>query len=110
MPTRPEVTRRRVGIGHNNPPEAIDDPSALLTKRNLAELLAVNPWTLDRWRKRDSDFPDPLWISGTTPRWRRTDVERWLESRPKGGLSPEWNRSTTIRRRRRRRISEVDHG
>jgi predicted DNA-binding transcriptional regulator AlpA len=104
--SQPEELGRSVGIGHNRPPEPIEpptpDPLALLSKRALASLLAINPWTLDRFRKSDPDFPEPIWISGTTPRWRKVEVERWLATRQKGGVSPDWTQSTTTRRRRRR--------
>src|SRR5262245_9247202 len=88
-----EVTARRVGIGHNNPPEPIDDPLAMLSKRQLAELLAVDPWTIDRWRN-NPDFPAPIWISASTPRWRRKDIEAWIASRHRGGVAPDWRRQT----------------
>jgi predicted DNA-binding transcriptional regulator AlpA len=110
--TRAEVTGRRIGVGHNNPPEPIAppppvvDPLALLTKKQLAELLAVDPWTIDRWRKGDPDFPEPIWLSGTTPRWKRVAIDHWLATRQRGGTSPDWQqipkrkREPTVRRRR----------
>jgi predicted DNA-binding transcriptional regulator AlpA len=68
-----------------------DDSSVqLLRKRELAALLKVSPWTVDRWRRR-GDFPLPLWISPHTPAWRRRDVLAWLSSRQHGGLAPGWN-------------------
>ena len=106
MPAPPEVSGRRIGTGHNNPPEQIDDPLQLLTKRELAMLLGVNAWTLDRWRKQDSGFPKPIWISDTTPRWPRGEIAAWYASRQRGGVSPDWTRSTRRQRRapmRRRR-------
>ena len=38
-------------------------PLQLLSKRQLAELLGVNMWTVDRWRKTNPDFPAPVWLS-----------------------------------------------
>jgi predicted DNA-binding transcriptional regulator AlpA len=66
------------------------DPLAMLGKGELAALLGVSPWTIDRFRKNDPTFPKPLWISATTPRWRRRDVELWLDSRPCGGRAPSF--------------------
>jgi predicted DNA-binding transcriptional regulator AlpA len=88
---------RRVAAGDSAPASAFSvpqspgiDPLSLLTKRQLAELLQINPWTIDRHRKSDPDFPAPVWISGTTPRWRRQDIESWLATRPRGGRSPDY--------------------
>jgi len=99
MPARPEVTSRRIGIGHNNPPEPID-PLELMTKRELAEVLGVNPWTIDRWRDKRPDFPKPLWISASTLRWRRQEIERWLATRQRGGTSPAYREMRKQKRRR----------
>jgi predicted DNA-binding transcriptional regulator AlpA len=76
------------------PPPDIEavDPLALIAKRDLARLLAVNTWTLDRWRKSDPSFPEPLWLTDSTPRWRRVDVAKFLASRPQGGTSPDFER------------------
>jgi predicted DNA-binding transcriptional regulator AlpA len=68
------------------------DPLALITKADLARLLNVTPWTLDRWRKADPSFPEVIWLSDSTPRWRRIDVEKWLASRQRGGTSPDFER------------------
>jgi predicted DNA-binding transcriptional regulator AlpA len=68
------------------------DPLALIDKQALARLLMIDPWTIDRWRKQHPDFPPPLWVTGTSPRWRRTEIETWLASRQRGGVSPDWNK------------------
>lgn len=83
--------------GHTPP---VIDPLTLVTKQQLASLLAVDAWTIDRWRKSDPDFPQPVWISGTTPRWPRVEIDRWLASRQRGGTSPDWKQ--IIRRERRK--------
>src|SRR5262245_23185346 len=85
MPTPPETTGRRLSA----------DPLALLSKKQLAELLSIDPWTVDRWRKSDPTFPPPVWLSNTTPRWRRADIERWLATRKKGGRAPSWDQQST---------------
>jgi predicted DNA-binding transcriptional regulator AlpA len=79
------------------------DPLNLIAKRDLAKLLNINPWTVDRWRRKQRDFPQPLWVSPTTPRWRRVDVETWLASRQHGGRAPEWQKSKPRRKQRKRR-------
>jgi hypothetical protein len=56
----------------NSPPDPLD----LIGKRELASLLAVK-----------------IWVSGTTPRWRRSDIEAWLAARPVGGLAPDYGRA-----------------
>jgi predicted DNA-binding transcriptional regulator AlpA len=68
---------------------ATASPLEVVRKRPLAKKLDVSPWTIDRWRADpDSQFPQPLWLSPTTPVWRVVEVEHWLSTRPKGGLSP----------------------
>jgi predicted DNA-binding transcriptional regulator AlpA len=65
------------------------DPLTHITKREVALLCGVNPWTIDRWRKHPSNnFPQPVWLSDVTPRWSRDAIAAWLQSRPSGGLSP----------------------
>ena len=85
---RPEITGRGIGIGHNNPPDPID-PLELIGKRDLATLLAVNPWTVDRWRRTDPEFPPPIWLNNSTPRWSRDEIGKWLSTRKRGGVSPD---------------------
>jgi predicted DNA-binding transcriptional regulator AlpA len=61
----------------------------LIRKRALARMLCVNSWTIDRWRK-DESFPKPIWLSNSTPAWKLSDIEAWLESRERGGAAPDW--------------------
>jgi predicted DNA-binding transcriptional regulator AlpA len=56
------------------------DPLALIRKRELAELLGVNPWTIDGWRKRGL-IPPAIILSPQVVVWRRSDIERWLIER-----------------------------
>ena len=108
MSARPEVTRRR-GTDLTtvvSDPRAVvvtSDPLELLGKRELADLLRVNPWTVDRWRRTDPDFPAPIWISKSTPRWRRKDIEAWLATRQRGGTSPAFGEMRKHKRRRERK-------
>lgn len=84
---------------HAPPPVASDDPLALISKRELAKLLAINSFTLDRWRKTNPDFPAPIWLTGTSPRWRRRDVELFIATRQRGGRSPDWKDGRTACKR-----------
>jgi predicted DNA-binding transcriptional regulator AlpA len=77
---------RSMAIQSNLP----NHPLQMLSRRDLAGLLGVNAWSIDRWRKTDPDFPAPIWISAATPRWRRVDVERWIATRQRGGTAPDW--------------------
>jgi predicted DNA-binding transcriptional regulator AlpA len=81
---RPKQRAVRAGLSRG--------PPQLLTKRDVASLLRLNPWSVDRLRRTDTTFPECVWISGTSPRWRVSDIEQWLSSRPTGGTSPDWRR------------------
>jgi predicted DNA-binding transcriptional regulator AlpA len=83
---------------------ATNDPLALIGKFALADVLAVDKWTLDRWRKKDSSFPQPVWISGSTPRWKRTEIERWLATRPSGGRAPNWDAKPSHKKKSKRTV------
>jgi predicted DNA-binding transcriptional regulator AlpA len=61
-----------------------------LNREELAILLDVNPRALRRWFLQFPDFPKPTWISNRVCRWRRRDINRWFDNRPKSDLSPEW--------------------
>lgn len=56
------------------------EPPALLTPSDLLRLLQISAPTLSRMRQR-SDFPRAISIARTTVRWRREEIEAWLESR-----------------------------
>ena len=97
-PSRTDAVQRKLAAipAEQLEPGPAPDPLALMTKRELANLLAVDPWTIDRWRKSD-DFPVPVWLSGTTPRWRRADIETWLATRQQGGRAPDYDRAAPCR-------------
>jgi predicted DNA-binding transcriptional regulator AlpA len=56
---------------------------ALLTSRQVAELLGVHPSTLSRLRTT-GDGPPVLWVTSNSPRYLHSDVVAWLKSR-RGG-------------------------
>jgi excisionase family DNA binding protein len=50
----------------------------LLTQQQLAEELQVSVRTLERWRREGTG---PPWVRvGRSPRYRRQDIDRWLEA------------------------------
>jgi predicted DNA-binding transcriptional regulator AlpA len=51
--------------------------NALLTTREVAELLRVNRSTLSRWRSLGVG-PRITWLSPSIPRYQRSDVLEWL--------------------------------
>jgi predicted DNA-binding transcriptional regulator AlpA len=80
----------------------------MVGKGTLAQLLDVDPFTIDRWRRDDPTFPPPLWVSGSTPRWKRIDIEQWVASRPAGGLSPNWVAHPKPTHKNRKRRQQAD--
>ena len=50
----------------------------LMTSDEVAEWIRVSPSTLCRWRQTGQG-PRVLWLSATCPRYRRCDVEAWME-------------------------------
>jgi predicted DNA-binding transcriptional regulator AlpA len=64
-------------------------PLQLIRKRELAELLTVDPWTIDNWRKKGR-FPKPIVLSDQVLVWRLTDIDRWLQE--KREANAPWSR------------------
>ena len=90
-------------------PQANAPPSEWLTKRELAELLRLNTYTVSKIRRRDSTFPSPTWLSDSTPRWRRSEIDAWLLNRPRTPRSPKYDRDLShdrvpLNQRRRGRV------
>ncbi len=53
----------------------------LMTRAEVAELLRIDPRTLDRLRADpEARFPRPIQL-GRLVRWRRSTIERWLTAR-----------------------------
>lgn len=74
--------------------------SNYLRKHALAARLGISPWTLDRLRTNPA-FPQPTWINDSTPIWSVADVEAYLASRPRGGVSPSWTRPSTQKKKKK---------
>ena len=58
-------------------PEQVHDV-AMLTPNDLAKLMHVHLRTLRRLR-HEGKIPEPLFLN-SHPRWRRADIDRWLEA------------------------------
>lgn len=54
------------------------DEMEFLTSEEVALWMRVSPSTLCRWRQIGHG-PRVTWLSKTCPRYRRSDVEAWLE-------------------------------
>lgn len=51
----------------------------LLTRREVAAMLGIAPKTFDRWRAAGVG-PRPVKLPGKHfPRWRRSDVNKWVD-------------------------------
>ena len=58
-----------------------DEPGGLMSTNDLVDYLRIS--RVGIWRKRRSgEFPLPCEIGGQL-RWRRGDIDDWLDSRPK---------------------------
>lgn len=58
----------------------VDAGDRLLRTQEVAAWLAVSKSTLVRWRQ-SFEGPDVYWLSEGVPRYRASDVERWLAGR-----------------------------
>lgn len=56
---------------------AADAAERLLRTEEVARWLAVSKSTLVRWRQT-LEGPDVYWLADGVPRYRASDVERWL--------------------------------
>jgi predicted DNA-binding transcriptional regulator AlpA len=50
----------------------------ILTSGEVAKWIRISESTLCRWRQRGIG-PHAIWMAPTCPRYRRSDVEKWLE-------------------------------
>ena len=71
------------GIGHNNPPSAIDDPEywhALIDEDAAGDFLDVTPRSMQKWRQT-GDGPPFVRISSRCIRYTRFKCRNWYEAR-----------------------------
>jgi predicted DNA-binding transcriptional regulator AlpA len=59
---------------------AAETAERLLRTEEVARWLAVSKSTLVRWRQ-SFEGPDVYWLADGVPRYRTSDVERWLSGR-----------------------------
>ena len=57
-----------------------------LSKKEVAELLVVSENTVDNYRKKFPDFPEPFFLGATTLRWKTSEILQWMDSRPRTRL------------------------
>jgi excisionase family DNA binding protein len=60
----------------------LEEVAALLTAPELCKKLRISRTTFDRW-VRDNLFPQAYLHVGNSPRWKREDVNAWL-NKPRG--------------------------
>lgn len=53
---------------------------ALLTDKQVAELLSIHQITVWRW-VREGKLPAPIKITSGATRWRRADIAAWLNAK-----------------------------
>jgi excisionase family DNA binding protein len=51
----------------------------LMTTREVAELLRVSRQTIWNWQKSNPEFPRPIVLAGTSPRWREDEVIAFIK-------------------------------
>ena len=54
----------------------------LLTRKDVEELLGIKKSALYAYMRK-GDFPAPLQLSAKCVRWKRSEVEKWIASRPR---------------------------
>jgi predicted DNA-binding transcriptional regulator AlpA len=67
---------RRVSMGEMA--AMSDDGDRLMGRWDLAEYLRISPRTVDSWREKD--FGPPFMRVGMQIRYRKRDVDAWLET------------------------------
>ena len=65
--------------------QAVQGPEALLTPEEIAELLKISVQLLYRWRYERKG--PPSFRIGRYVRYRRVDVERWIDRQAAGEAS-----------------------
>lgn len=53
----------------------------LLTDQEAGEFLGVSRQTVWRWLKEIDGFPRPIQLGPQTTRWRKSDLERYINAK-----------------------------
>lgn len=59
-----------------------DPDSGLLAPSDIADLAGVSRAAVSNWRRRESEFPEPVGGTKANPLFNREQVENWLKARP----------------------------
>lgn len=64
----------------------MNDETKMLDATEVAAMLGLNKRTLYRFLKSPAGdgFPEPITFTERTKRWRRADVERWIDASASG--------------------------
>lgn len=68
----------------------------LLKLTEVADILGVSRWTVNRLVERDPSFPAPIRLSPRTPRWRQQDIDEYLELRAQLAEAEDTSRDIRI--------------
>ena len=58
----------------------VSSNGALVTRQQIAVLLGVSVFAVDKWRKRGGGFPQPVAVFGQSPVWRKAEVIAWAQA------------------------------
>lgn len=58
-------------------------PTRLLTQSTVCDMLCISRSTLSRWTRQFPEFPQPRKLSGGSVRWIESEIEDFIESRPR---------------------------
>ena len=58
----------------------VSSNGALVTRQQIAALLGVTVYAVDKWRKRGGGFPQVVTVFGQSPVWREAEVIAWAEA------------------------------
>ncbi len=58
--------------------------NCLMTIKDVAKLLQTSDRSIRRWIST-GDFPPGIQIAAGSVRWKREDIDNWLENRAKAG-------------------------
>lgn len=71
------------------------DLDDLVGRLELARRAGVKLATIDTWRRRYPDFPEPLRVISSTPLWSWAIVDEWIRTTPREAGRPPGSTSTS---------------